>query len=223
MALILSGEVLAEPKIDATSQETFKTSLEAMKHELSPNRVAALDSAIFKMPFSGFDTVQDMLKHLTPDGRLELDIKKLDGLTADQIIELARKTVTVKFRSGPPPGLPSKFKEPLPLIENPEGVASVAGTQWEITSNINGNLSVDRVTLKADGGVVNGSSTNGHWEQAGSSVRIALNDDYVVYLGTLDAENSMKGAAANIDGFDWSWAAIRSQPDVAVQPVAVVE
>jgi hypothetical protein len=69
-----------------------------MKRELSPSKATALDTAIMTLPFAGMRSVKDT----PPDGLVKLDITKLDGMTADQIIELARKTVSVKIRVGPP-------------------------------------------------------------------------------------------------------------------------
>src|SRR5579863_5909805 len=91
---MLTGQALGESRIDASTQATFDASLAAMRQELSVSRAAELDAAINMLPFAGMKSVKDM----PSSGTLKLDIKKLDGLTADQIVELARKTVTVKIR-----------------------------------------------------------------------------------------------------------------------------
>jgi hypothetical protein len=176
-----------------------------MKHELGPEKQAQLDTALMTLPFAGMQSVTDT----PPDGVVKLDIKALEGMTADQIIELARKTVTVKMRVGPPPGLPDQFKAPLrPGNGTPQQFA-LAGTQWVVTDNINGHVSEMLIRLLADGKVDDGVSTAGRWEQVGAKVRIALNDNYAVYLGDLDNPVAMHGAAANINGSDWTWAAKR--------------
>jgi hypothetical protein len=99
----------ATTRIDASSEDMFNASLHSMKQELGPEEQAQLDYALMTLPFAGMQSLKDT----PPDGVVKLDIKALDGMTADQIIELARKTVTVKIRVGPPPGLPHEFTAPL--------------------------------------------------------------------------------------------------------------
>ena len=210
-AVMSCAQAVAETRIDASSEDTFNASLRLMKQELTPKKLAQLETAITTLPFAGMQSVKD-----TPsDGIVKLDIKKLDGMTADKIIELAQKTVTVKFFVGPPPGLPDKFKAPLRpgSSTTPSGeVEPLAGTQWIVIDNINGHISEERLRLLPDGRVDDGVSTSGRWEQIDAKVRIALNDNYVVYLGTLDKSANMHGAAANINGTDWTWVATRSDP-----------
>jgi hypothetical protein len=211
-AVMSCAQAVAETRIDASSEDSFNASLRLMKQELSSKKLAQLETAIATLPFAGMQSVKD-----TPsDGIVKLDIKKLDGMTADQIIELAQNTVTVKFLVGAPPGLPDKFKAPLRpgSSTTPSGVEvePLAGTQWIVIDNINGHVSEERLRLLTDGKVDDGVSTSGRWEQIGAQVRIALNDNYVVYLGTLDKSANMHGAAANINGTDWTWVAKRSDP-----------
>jgi hypothetical protein len=129
---------------------------------------------------------------------------------------LARKTVTVKISVGPPPGLPDEFKAPLRPGSNsaPSGAETLplAGTEWIVTDNVNGHISEERLKLLPDGKVDDGVSTAGRWEQVGTSVKIARNDNYAVYLGTRDKAVGMHGAAANINGTNWTWIAKRSGP-----------
>lgn len=212
LAAMFCAQAAAETRIDASSEDTFNTSLDLMKQELAPKKLTQLDTALTTLPFAGMQSLKD----IPPDGIVKLDIKKLDGMTADQIIELARKTVTVKISVGPPPGLPDEFKAPLrPGSSTAPGGAEalpLAGTQWTLTDNINGHVSEERLKLLPNGKVDDGISTSGRWEQVGAKVKIALNDNYVVYLGTLDKAVSMHGAAANINGTDWTWVAKRSDP-----------
>jgi hypothetical protein len=206
----LAGPALAESRIDATTQATFDTSLAAMRQELSASKATELDAAINMLPFAGMQSVKD----IPSSGTLKLDIKKLDGLTADEIVELARKTVTVKIRVGPPPGLPEKYKMPLDSAlgstSNSIAVPSLVGSAWDVTENTNGFISHEHVFLR-DGGVLDdGSDYPARWEQLGARVRLAFNDGYAVYLGTIDERNSLKGSAANIQGVEWTWSARRS-------------
>jgi hypothetical protein len=109
LVTLFAGTSLAQSRIDASTEATFKTSLAAMRQELSANKASELDAAINMLPFAGMQSVKD----IPADGLMKLDIKKLEGMTASQIVELAHTTVSVKIRVGPPPGLPEKYKLPL--------------------------------------------------------------------------------------------------------------
>jgi hypothetical protein len=211
-AVMSCAQAVAETRIDSSSEDTFNASLRLMKQELAPKKLTQLETAITTLPFAGMQSVKD----IRSDGIVKLDTKKLDGMSADQIIELAQKTVSVKFFVGSPPGLPNKFKALLRPGSSiaPSGVEvePLAGTQWIVIDNINGHVSEERLRLLPDGKVDDGVSTSGRWEQIGAKVRIALNDNYVVYLGSLDKSANMHGAAANINGTDWTWVAKRSDP-----------
>jgi hypothetical protein len=209
--LVFCGEALAQARIDGSNEESFNRTLAQMMRELPPQKAAELNTAIALLPFAGMTSVKD-----TPaDGIVKLDLKKIDGMTADQIIDLAHKTVTVKISSGPPPGLPQRFKAPLRAApartEAAKDAASLAGTQWDVTDDLNGFISHEHLALRANGEVDDGTSSHDHWEQVGNAVRITINDSYAVYLGTADEGKSMQGAAANINGSEWSWVARRSE------------
>jgi hypothetical protein len=210
LVTMLTGQALAGSRIDASTEATFNTSLAAMRQELSASKATELDSAINMLPFAGMQSVKD----IPPSGTLKLDIKKLDGMTANQIVELARKTVTVKIRVGPPPGLPEKYKVRLRSASaesnKTSAAPSLSGTGGDITENTNGFISHEHVVLR-DGGVLDdGAGYPGRWEQLGARVKLAFNDDYAVYLGTIDEPTSLKGSAANIEGVEWTWTARRS-------------
>ena len=151
LATICCAHTATTARIDATSEDTFNTSLHSMKQELGPEKQAQLDTALMTLPFAGMQSLKDT----PPDGVVKLDKKALDGITADQIIELARKTVTVKIRVGPPPGLPDAFKATFrpdtgTPSRGPETFA-LAGSQWVVTENINGHVSEMRIKLLSDG------------------------------------------------------------------------
>jgi hypothetical protein len=210
LVTLFTGAALAQSRIDASTEATFNTSLAAMRQELSASKATELDAAINMLPFAGMQSVKD----IPADGLMKLDIKKLDGMTASQIVEMARKTVSVKIRVGPPPGLPEKYKMPLGSASggtnNSIAVPSLVGSAWDLTSNMNGSISHDHVLLR-DGGVLDdGAGYPGHWEQLGARVKLAFNDGYAVYLGTVEESTSLKGSAANIEGLEWAWTARRS-------------
>ena len=210
LVTMLTGQALAESRIDATTQATFNASLATMRQELSVSKATELDAAINMLPFAGMRSVKD----IPPSGTLQLDIKKLDGLTANQIVELARKTVTVKIRVGPPPGLPEKYKVRLGNASGePNGTAaapSLSGTGWDITENTNGVISHEHVLLRDGGALDDGTGYPAQWEQVGTRVKLAINGGYAVYLGSIDEPTSLRGTAANEEGLEWTWTARRS-------------
>lgn len=59
-----------------------------------------------------------------------------------------------------------------------------------VSDNLNGHMSEERLKLLPDGKMDDGVSTAGRWEHIGTSVRIALNDKYAVYLGTRESLGS---------------------------------
>jgi hypothetical protein len=207
LVTIFSSQVVAEPRIDASTPARFNQSLEAMKRELSTRKAAELDMAVATLPFAGMRSLKDT----PPDGIVKLDIKKLEAMSAYQIIELAHKTVSVKISVGPPPGLPEQYKAQLrgtsDKTSDSVGAASVAGTGWDLTENFNGFISHQHVMLRTGGVTDDGTAGRGHWEQLGTQVKIAFNDSYAVYLGSLEEPTSLKGTAANINGSEWTWTA----------------
>jgi hypothetical protein len=208
LVTLFSAQLMAQTRIDSSTQEHFDRSVDRMKRELPASKAAELSTAIATLPFAGIRSFKDT----PPDGIVKLDIRKLDGMSADEVIELAHKTVSVTFTMGPPPGLPAHYQAPLSVGKKGASAApSVAGTAWEMTENANGLLSYQHVILR-DGGVMDdGSPGHGRWEQLDAQVKITFNDGYAVYLGALDGAASLKGSAANINGFEWTWTARRSE------------
>ena len=204
------NQVVAETRIDASTQDRFNQTFDQMKRELPTDKIAELNIAIALLPFAGMNSAKDT----PPDGIVKLDYKKLDGLTASQIIALARSTVTVKMKVGDLPGLPPRFTVPLRDSQGEAAAAGITphlvGTRWDITSNINGFISHQQVTLRHDGELDDGSSSHSRWEQLGTAVKLAFNDSYAVYLGTVDGASSMHGSAGNVHGGQWTWTARRS-------------
>lgn len=206
LATTCASHALAQARIDASTPTTFNSSLTVMKQELSQSKAAQLNAAIAMLPFAGMRSFKD-----TPsDGAVKLDIKKIDGMTADQVIELARNTVSVKISIGPPPGLPDEYKAKLRDASGSTTAPPLVGTTWDLTENLNGFITHRRVTLRNEGVMDDGTAGHGHWEQLGGRVRIAFNDDYAVYLGTLEDSTSLKGSAANVNGSEWTWTGRRS-------------
>src|ERR1700730_10348218 len=81
LATLVCGEARAEAHIDGSEQESLNTTLVQMMRELPPRKAAELNTAIASLPFAGMTPVKD-----TPaDGVVKLDLKKFDGMTADQI------------------------------------------------------------------------------------------------------------------------------------------
>src|SRR3981081_803065 len=103
LATAFCSLAIAETRIDASTPDRFNRTLERMKQELPAGKAAELDTAILMLPFARMYSFKDP----PPDGIVKLDIKKLDGKTASQIIALGRAPVSVRIRIRLPPGLPA--------------------------------------------------------------------------------------------------------------------
>ena len=55
-----------------------------------------------------------------------------------------------------------------------------------------------------------GAAGHGHWEQVGAQVKIAFNDNYAVYIGSVVDAKSLRGSAANVNGSEWTWTGQRN-------------
>ena len=79
-----------------------------------------------------------------------------------------------------------------------------------MTSNINGFISHDHLTLRPDGNLDDGNPSRSCWEQRETAIKLAFNDNYAVYLGTVNGAKFMQGSATNVNGSEWTWEAQRS-------------
>jgi hypothetical protein len=59
LAAMLCAHARAETRIDASSEETFNTSLHLMKQQLAPKKLAQLDTALTTLPFAGMQSFKD--------------------------------------------------------------------------------------------------------------------------------------------------------------------
>lgn len=77
-----------EAKIDASSQESFQASLEKMAKNLSDEEAYELQQALVVLMFKNMDPGTMFLDAMTGGSRM---YKDLDGLTAKELIEKAKK------------------------------------------------------------------------------------------------------------------------------------
>jgi len=98
-------------------------------------------------------------------------------------------------------------KQNLPASSANSGVASIAGTSWNV---IETNGDRDIFNFLADGTLSysyqNGSYTNGTWKQDGDSIYIEMNNKFVEYKGRITGTH-IKGTASNVKGKHWTWTA----------------
>ena len=80
--LVLAG---CSPKLDATSDATLKASAQKMRDALPPEKQDEFDQALLIVLLN---TWRETLNHVDPDGKRQ---KLLGGMTAEQVIEAAKK------------------------------------------------------------------------------------------------------------------------------------
>lgn len=86
LALFLTG---CAPKLDASSKEAMEKSVAAMTADMTAEQKVKLQEAIMKISFSAVSASSG--NFLLGAAKAEEAIKKLDGMTADEIIETAKK------------------------------------------------------------------------------------------------------------------------------------
>jgi hypothetical protein len=201
-ALLLALPASAAVRIDASDEAAYQRSLLAARQELPREQRAAFDAALVQIAHerAAFD--------LGPPREWPLDEKRLDGLTAEQVLALATRIATAPgYRGGERAGLPARFRRTLADTVATEGTARaprIGGTVWEVVSTAaNGAVQIDRIELVQDGrlrrlpGGGGGADT---WQQLGVRVRLAFDAGHAVFLGRMVTVNEMDGDAANVFG-----------------------
>jgi PBP1b-binding outer membrane lipoprotein LpoB len=85
LALFLTG---CAPKLDTSSKEAMEKSVAAMTADMTAEQKVKLQEAMLKISFSAVGSASGNL--LLGAAKAEEAIKKLDGMTADEIIETAK-------------------------------------------------------------------------------------------------------------------------------------
>jgi PBP1b-binding outer membrane lipoprotein LpoB len=86
MALFLAG---CAPKLDTSSKESMEKSVAAMTADMTAEQKVALQQAMMKISLSAIGSASG--NFLLGAAKAEESMKKLDGMTADEIIETAKK------------------------------------------------------------------------------------------------------------------------------------
>lgn len=135
---------------------------------------------------------------------------RIAGLSADEIIALANRTVTTKaYISSQETGVPTELPTSLVAGQPSHLLSSI---QWRYSSNINGFTKEQTLdfqlgdTLRTQPPSTAGVST---WEQSANEVRLIINDRYVVALGKFVDADHIQGTAGNKLGTTWTWTAER--------------
>lgn len=85
-----------------------------------------------------------------------------------------------------------------------ESASNLTGTLWEGSSAESGDFTIE---LLADGKIrytVNQKAVGGTWKQAGTFVRITVNNGYSVLEGTVEGQ-LMKVQGSNVEGAKWNY------------------
>lgn len=86
LALLLTG---CTPKFDASSKEAMEKSMSAMTADMTAEQKVKLQEAMMRISFSAAASASGNI--LLSAAKAEEAMKKLDGMTADEIIEAAKK------------------------------------------------------------------------------------------------------------------------------------
>lgn len=90
---------------------------------------------------------------------------------------------------------------------------SLSGTSWIITYTPPGEKQWSyRITFLPNGHLKNehpneATPDNDLWEQDGQDVVMYINDNFVIYKGSLVSDTVMRGTASNVNKKSWSWEA----------------
>ncbi|MBI9077635.1 MAG: hypothetical protein JEZ02_19685 [Desulfatibacillum sp.] len=77
------------PKIDGSSDQAFKESLEAVRATLEEEQVAEFDKAIMTIAFQNMGAI--LTNPMTPEAMMTKVKDDLDGKNAKQVIEMAKE------------------------------------------------------------------------------------------------------------------------------------
>jgi hypothetical protein len=209
----VSASNLELNRIDGTTNESYKSSLQKLLKTLDKKQQTELDLAIIKLHFVG---VSSIWVASNQNKFLEIPSKetkaKLHGFTFQDIITLAAsfKSVDVLI-AGQEPGLSEEFKKPLETTINLP-IINLSGTSWLFTTNTNGHIKHKSYKFMPNGTLKSlllkqNTEIKSTWQQEGDRIRISFSNNYAVYLGSLESESLIKGKSTNINGFDWTWIA----------------
>jgi hypothetical protein len=214
VALLLfvgSAQARDEVRIDGSSDKAVEGSYARMLGSLKGNQQIELGTAIIQLNLVGISSAREMLADPALRNPGPVRIKdRIAGLTAAEIIALAKKTATTRIVTpGLEPGVPGDLLTPLDA-----GIPSyaLASTRWHFVSNSNGFTYEQTLEFESGGKLVTDPSSRAGvstWEQSADQVRIFINDRYAVSRGKFADADHLEGTGGNKMGTTWTWTAER--------------
>jgi len=85
----------AAVRIDNASLESFRTSWQRLRANLSPAEQSALNGAVASLAFAGYDSHSDLPRNLRDNPIVpEMIRQRIDGMTYAEIVELSHEPPT---------------------------------------------------------------------------------------------------------------------------------
>lgn len=204
-------------KIDGSTNDSFTASLQKLTELLNKKEQYELQIAILKINLEGISGVKKAMEKNKLQGKPTSEtISKLHGLTFKEIIALAASSNSVSISlAGQEPGLSEGFKKPLETTTN-TSIIKLSDSSWAFTTNINGHIKQKTFKFMPDGILKyiipkqdkeTSKKLISRWQQEGNNIRISFNNDYSIYLGSIESDILMTGKSTNINGSNWIWKA----------------
>lgn len=201
------------PRVDATSEATFQSSLRRMTSGRTEDEKLKLQMAMLAIMLSELTSAQQLIDNpqyqkMSPAAFRD----RFAGLSYEEILNKANVKSSVKVTvAGEEPGVAEELLKPLQNDPTNKASAQLVGSRWVLTTNVNGHVKTNLIELSANGKLnyVPASTGEHSWEQVGNAVRIKFNNGYAVYVGHLENEAKIVGKAGNRYGGIWTWVAER--------------
>ncbi len=198
-------------RIDGSSDAAAERSFQRMLSGLQPEVQKELLIALVQINMIGAKSATDVLNDPGLQHPSAARIKdRIVGMTASEIIELARNTATTKaFVRGAEPGVPTDLLRPLQKVTASQ---ELADTSWVIEDDVNGHLQRSVYAFHPDHTATlietnRKPAGTTRWEQSGNTVRLSINDGHAILLGDFTSPSTMSGKGGNKMGVRWTWTA----------------
>jgi hypothetical protein len=201
------------PRVDASSEAAFQSSLRRIMSGLSYDEKQKLQLAMLTLMLSDLTSAEQLVQNTKYHKMSPVAFReRFAGLSYEDILRKATSQSSVKVTvPGDEPGVPAELLKPLQSDPSIKATAQLAGSRWELTTNINGHVKTELVEFGANGKLnyVPANTGEHSWEQVGNALRIRFNNGYAVYVGHLENDAKIVGKASNRYGGIWTWVAER--------------
>ncbi|MDZ7904131.1 MAG: DUF6694 family lipoprotein [Rheinheimera sp.] len=203
------------PRVDASSEATFQSSLRRITSGRTEDEKQKLQLAMLAIMLSDLTSAQQLVDNVKYQKMSPASFRdRFAGLSYEEILNKANVKSSVKVSvAGDEPGVPAELLKPLQSDPSIKASLQLAGSRWALTTNINGHVKTDLVEFGANGKLnyVPANTGEHSWEQVGNALRIRFNNGYAVYVGHLENDAKIVGKASNRYGGIWTWVAERQK------------